>query len=54
MDWLEKELQFIHWLYKYKTFLGTLKRKEFKDFPTRKDAWKIFEEEIKNVKRDNE
>lgn len=43
MDWLDKELAFITWLYKYKAFLGTLKRKEFKYFPTKEEALKQFE-----------
>ena len=47
MDWLDRELQFVTWLYKYKSFLGTLKRKDFTYFPTREEALKEF----KKIKR---
>jgi len=50
MDWLAKELAFIHWLYKYKSFLGRLKRKDFKEFSTREEALKEFEREKQNGK----
>lgn len=43
MDWLTKELAFITFLYKYKSFLGTLKRKDFNDYSTREEAWEQFE-----------
>jgi len=46
MDWLDKELAFITWLYKYSNFFGQLKRKEFKEFLTRKEAWEQFCKEI--------
>lgn len=45
MDWLDKELAFIHWLYKYKIFLGTLKRKDFNNYPTREKALEEFYKE---------
>lgn len=50
MDWLGQELAFITWLYKYKSFFGTLKRKEFRYFPSREYAMKQFELDIKNRK----
>lgn len=50
MDWLDKELAFITWLYKYSNFYGSLKRKEFKDFSTKKEAWEQFELDISKTK----
>ena len=45
-NWLDKELHFITWLYKYKNFLGGLKRKNFKQFYSREEAMKEFYREI--------
>lgn len=45
MDWLDQELAFITWLYKYGSFLGSLKRKDFKYFSSRGEALKAFYEE---------
>lgn len=45
MDWLDKELAFLDWLYKYKNFLGKLKRKDFKYFSSKEEALKEFEKE---------
>ena len=53
MDWLDKELSFVTWLYKYKSFYGTLKRKDFNEYLTREEAWKRFELENKNEKKNN-
>lgn len=47
MSWLDNELVFISWLYKYKNFLGSLKRKDFKEFSTKEKAVKQFEKETK-------
>lgn len=49
MDWLDKELAFITFLYKYKSFFGTLKRKDFKEFSTREEALREFERKNKDV-----
>jgi len=50
VNWLDKELSFITWLYRYKNFLGQLKRKDFKEFSTRGEALKEFEREKQNGK----
>jgi len=44
-DWFSQELAFITFLYKYKSFFGSLKRKDFNDYPTREEAWEQFEKE---------
>ena len=44
-DWLDKELEFIHFLYKYKSFLGKLKRKDFKEYP-KKNSRKLMKKEF--------
>lgn len=48
MDWLDRDLLFFTWLYKYKSFLGKLKRKDFKEFSTKEEAIYQFEEETGN------
>ena len=45
MNWLEKELAFLTWLYKYKNFLGSLKENEFKEFKTKQEAIKQYMKE---------
>jgi len=45
MDWLDRELAFIKWLYKYKNFLGKLKKREFKSFASKEEAIKTYEKE---------
>lgn len=44
-NWLDKELEFIQWLYKYKNFLGRLKRKDFKEFSSKTEALKEYYKE---------
>ena len=45
MDWLDKEFAFIIWLYKFNNFLGSLRKKDFKEFSTKEEAIRQFEKE---------
>ena len=45
MDWLDEELAFIHFLYKYRSFIGSLKRKDFNNYLTREEALREFYKE---------
>jgi len=42
---LDRELAFVTWFYKYKNFVGQLKRKDFREFSTREEALKEFYKE---------